>query len=425
MEIIKGQRCPLTKYLPNLNEPFQIALSITGISVDFSCFGLNAQGKLLCDDYMVFFNQLSTPCGGISLSIDTNTVIFTCDLNRLPITIDSLSFTAAIDGVQTMSQMQGGALRFLQHHQEIAQFTFSSNDFHHEKALMLGDIYRKNGEWRFHAVGQGFNGGLSALLAYFGGEEDTSVPPVATSPTVSSSKALSLEKKLEKEAPQLINLAKKLSISLEKNQLQDVLAHVAIVMDASGSMSASYQNGTVQAVIDRIVLLAARLDDDGNLDTWFYASRYEKHPDMTINNVANYLSKQVKSGFLGIVKGLGVGNNEPPVMKEVLDTYKHSTLPVLVIFITDGGIYETSHIKKILIEASNYPIFWQFVGVAGSNYGVLEALDEMEGRIVDNAGFFAVDDLKKIKDEELYDRLLSEFPHWLNEVKQKGIIARS
>ncbi|MEN9758027.1 MAG: hypothetical protein RL755_2214, partial [Pseudomonadota bacterium] len=109
----------------------------------------------------------------------------------------------------------------------------------------------------------------------------------------------------------------------------------------------------------------------------------------------------------------------------VLDTYKHSTLPVLVIFITDGGIYETSHIKKILIEASNYPIFWQFVGVAGSNYGVLEALDEMEGRIVDNAGFFAVDDLKKIKDEELYDRLLSEFPHWLNEVKQKGIIARS
>jgi hypothetical protein len=77
------------------------------------------------------------------------------------------------------------------------------------------------------------------------------------------------------------------------------------------------------------------------------------------------------------------------------------------------------------MEASSYPIFWQFVGVAGSNYGVLEDLDKMKGRIVDNAGFFAVDDLKKIKDEELYDRLLSEFPHWLKEAKQKGIIISS
>jgi stress response protein SCP2 len=425
MEILKGQRCLLTKYLPNLNEPFQIELSITGIPIDFSCFGLNSQGKLLCDDYMIFFNQLNTPCDGISLSTDANTVTFTCDLKKLPTTIDSLSFTAAIDGVQTMNQMQLGSLRFLKHHQEIARFTFSSADFHHEKALMLGDIYRKNGEWRFNAVGQGFNGGLSALLAYFGGEEDITPPTVLTSQTVSLSKAHSLEKKLEKEAPQLLSLAKKLSISLEKNQLQEVLARVAIVIDASGSMSVSYQNGTVQAVIDRIVLLAARLDDDGNLDTWFYASRHEKHPDMTISNVANYLSKQVKNGFLGIIKGLGIGNNEPPVMKEVLDTYKNSTLPVLVIFITDGGIYETSNIKKILMEASSYPIFWQFVGVAGSNYGVLEDLDKMKGRIVDNAGFFAVDDLKKIKDEELYDRLLSEFPHWLKEAKQKGIIISS
>jgi hypothetical protein len=289
---------------------------------------------------------------------------------------------------------------------------------------MLGDIYRKNGEWRFNAFGQGFNGGLSALLEHFGGEEDTT-PQVTSTQTVQLSKALSLEKKLEKEAPQLLSLAKKLSISLEKKQLQDVVAKVAIVVDASGSMTTSYKNGTVQAVIDRIVLLAARLDDDGDLDTWFYASKHEKYPDMTISNVAGYLDKNIKSGFWGIIKGLGVGNNETPVMQEVLDTYKKSNLPALVIFITDGGIYETNSIKKVLIEASSYPIFWQFVGVAGSGYGVLEELDNMKGRKVDNAGFFAVDDLKKIKDEELYDRLLSEFPIWLKEAKKKGIIANS
>lgn len=422
MEILKGQRTPIAKFLPSTNQVFQIELSITGVPVDFSCFGLNAASKLLRDEYMTFFNQPKTPCGAISLSFANNSATFVCDLNKLPATVESLSFTAAIDGSQTMNQMQSGYLRFLSNGSEVARFNFSGADFNNEKALMLGDIYRKNGEWRFNAFGQGFNGGLSALLEHFGGEEDTT-PQVTAAQTVQLSKALSLEKKLEKEAPQLLSLAKKLSISLEKKQLQDVVAKVAIVIDASGSMSASYKNGTVQAVIDRIVLLAARLDDDGDLDTWFYASNHQKYPDMTISNVAGYLDKNTKSGFWGIIKGLGVGNNEPPVMQEVLETYKNSNLPALVIFITDGGIYETSSIKKILIEASNYPIFWQFVGVAGSGYGVLEELDNMKGRKVDNAGFFAVDDLKKIKDEELYDRLLSEFPIWLKEAKKKGIVS--
>jgi hypothetical protein len=237
------------------------------------------------------------------------------------------------------------------------------------------------------------------------------------------SKSVLLEKKLEKQAPQLINLANKLSVSLEKKQLQDTIARVAIAVDASGSMSSSYQNGSVQSVLDRIALVAARLDDDGNLETWFYASEHAKFPDITIENVVGYLKKHVKSSFSNIVKELGAGNNEPPVMQEILSAYKSSNLPALIIFITDGGIFETDKIKKILIAASIYPIFWQFVGLAGSNYGVLENLDNMEGRTVDNADFFAVDDLAKIEDEELYDRLLSEFPCWLKEARKKGIVA--
>lgn len=46
MEILKGQRTPLSKFLPNINEMFQIELSITGVPVDFSCFSLNTDGKL-------------------------------------------------------------------------------------------------------------------------------------------------------------------------------------------------------------------------------------------------------------------------------------------------------------------------------------------------------------------------------------------
>lgn len=193
-------------------------------------------------------------------------------------------------------------------------------------------------------------------------------------------------------------------------------------MDASGSMASAYRNGTVQAVLDRMVLVAARLDDDGLLETWFYASKHKRFPDISIGNIAGYLKNNIKGGFGTLVKGLGFGNNEPPVMQEVLEKYKLSRYPALVIFITDGGIYETKKIKNILIEWSSYPVFWQFVGLAGSNYGVLNEFDTLEGRKLDNAGFFQVDDLKKISDDELFNRLLDEFPFWLNEAKKLGII---
>jgi len=76
----------------------------------------------------------------------------------------------------------------------------------------------------------------------------------------------------------------------------------------------------------------------------------------------------------------------------------------------------------VLIDASHHPIFWQFIGLGGSSYGVLEDFDTMTGRHVDNASFFAIDDFKSISDAELYDRMLKEFPLWLEKVKSLGMI---
>lgn len=77
---------------------------------------------------------------------------------------------------------------------------------------------------------------------------------------------------------------------------------------------------------------------------------------------------------------------------------------------------------KKMQEASIYPIFWQFMGVGGSNYSILEKLDNMDGRVVDNANFFAIDDFDRVPDDELYERLLNEFPTWLKEARAKKII---
>jgi hypothetical protein len=110
-------------------------------------------------------------------------------------------------------------------------------------------------------------------------------------------------------------------------------------------------------------------------------------------------------------------------MREVIAEYKKSQLPAYVLFITDGSVSHEKDIKQLIIESSQMPIFWQFVGVGGSGYGVLERLDTMSGRYVDNANFFALDDFRKVSNEELYDRLLTEFPQWLKEIRAKKIIS--
>ena len=79
------------------------------------------------------------------------------------------------------------------------------------------------------------------------------------------------------------------------------------------------------------------------------------------------------------------------------------------------------YIEQLLRSSSALPVFWQFVGVGQASYGVLERLDTLTGRTVDNAGFFAVDDLDEIQDEQLYSRLLGEFPAWLRSAATAGI----
>ncbi len=62
------------------------------------------------------------------------------------------------------------------------------------------------------------------------------------------------------------------------------------------------------------------------------------------------------------------------------------------------------------------------MGLGGRGYGILEKLDTMSGRVIDNRGFFAVDDLHQLTEEQLYDRMLQEFSQWLREARAKGII---
>lgn len=387
------------------------------IIFDISCFGLDNQNNLSDDRYFIFYNQTSSPCRSIeSLGVKHGEhENFNIDLSRLPSTIRKLAFVITIDGEGTMSQLNNGHLKLFDQNTELARFCFTGLDFSEEKAIIVGELYFKEA-WRFSAVGQGFSGGLSALLKHFGGEEITT-PEVPTTAT----KKLSLEKQLEKDAPHLINLAKTLTLSLEKKKLLDTVAKVALVLDVSASMMDQYSKGDVQLVVDKVVPLAIHFDDDSELEIWAFGSKETSLAPVTVKNVKDYVNKEW-GGWGQWMNKLGYSNNEPAVMKEVVNTYKKSQLPAYVIFISDGGVHKDREIEKILIESSKYPVFWQFVGLGGSNYGILERFDAMKGRVVDNCNFFSLDDIHSISDSELYERLLNEFPDWLKMAKTKGII---
>ena len=172
----RGQKGKLADL--GVNSPFPIVVDIAGagMTVDVSCFGLDASDKLSDERYMVFYNQLASPGDAVKLALNAGTARFAVNLAALPDTIHKLVFVAAIDGNGTMRASGASTITL----GDAVQFPMNGADFQDEKAVIVGEVYRKDGVWRFGAVGQGFNGGLSALLKHFGGSEaGPSAPPSA------------------------------------------------------------------------------------------------------------------------------------------------------------------------------------------------------------------------------------------------------
>lgn len=231
------------------------------------------------------------------------------------------------------------------------------------------------------------------------------------------------------------------AVSLRKHGAEGVTARVVLILDASGSMSLLYSKGVVADVVERMAAVAAQLDDDGVMQAWTFASHAARLPDLSLGELPEWLELHVRVGELSLfrrsnkprkgllpgqvdMRSVGIQNEEQKAIAEVR-TYvrEHPAVdPTLVLFFSDGGVYRNKAIEQELRAAVEEPIFWQFVGLGRSNYGVLERFDTLPGRRVDNVGFFAVDDISGVPDPELYDRLLSQFPAWMTAARGLGII---
>ncbi|MCX4813711.1 TerD family protein [Streptomyces sp. NBC_01239] len=182
-EFQRGHKAKISDLTAGTDLYVGVQITGPGLTFDISCFGLDAEERLSDDRYFVFFNQPKSPEESIQLlgAQAGDSESFRITLDKIPPQIHKLAFTATLDGAGQMSQIAPGYVRIVAGGEEVARYSFNGSEFTTERAVMLGDFYLKD-VWRFAAVGQGFDGGLEALLKNFGGEVMEEEAPAAQQP---------------------------------------------------------------------------------------------------------------------------------------------------------------------------------------------------------------------------------------------------
>jgi tellurium resistance protein TerD len=187
INLSKGGNINLSKTAPTMNK-VDLGLGWNPRATDGKAFDLDAvafltgeDGKVRLDGEFIFFNQKVSPCGSVTHNGDNRTgdgdgddETISVDLSKVPQEVAKIVFAVTIHEGQQNGQNFGmvdkAYIRVINQDanaEELARFDLSE-DGSTEVAMIFGELYRNNGEWKFKAVGQGFNGGLGVLAASYG-----------------------------------------------------------------------------------------------------------------------------------------------------------------------------------------------------------------------------------------------------------------
>ncbi|MFC8045680.1 VWA domain-containing protein [Nocardia sp. NPDC057353] len=386
-------------------------------AADIAALLVTETGKVRSDADFVFFNQPQAP--GVSLRDGA-------------LTVDPAQLPAEIAQVRVVLTLDDPAGRFGEHPAPVASATgyeYVVDGLSSESVVIALELYRRGAEWKVRAVGQGYAGGFADLVTDHGVAVDDGAPAEPAQPVAPAApvvRSVPGEAKLSLEKRQKLDLRKReVAAVLHSRQAGDVRARVVLVIDKTGSMAKQYHRKVVHRVVERMVPIAIQLDDDGAIEPYLYALKFAALPAIGVADVERWCTTYLHINGVhdGIDYGaLGARNEELPIIGEIISTLRADGPPTLVLFFTDGGFAKKREIAELMRTAARLPAFWQFVGLGTANYGLLRSLDEMDGRVVDNAGFFALDDIDRVDDAELYARLLGEFPDWLRAARAAGIV---
>lgn len=457
-----------------------LSIAVSGAqtgTVDLMAFQLTDAGRVRGDHDLVFFNQPASVEGALRLVAGDR---LTLSLAGVPQDVATVAVAVALDeGTSGSLAAIDGLGVSVQAGSETLECPVEGLTT--ERAVVLLEVYRRQGAWKLRNVSAGWDGGLADLVREHGVSVDDEVPeavapqvpvtatpqvpeatsaaaapapsqpvapppaqvhpPVTTSPTspppATPAPAVPATPDGVRSVPgeQRLSFEKRQRLDLRKREVAKVLltkgaptarARVVMVIDKTGSMRRQYSTRVVHRVVERMIPVAIQLDDDGSLEAYLYGSSFARLPDVTVEQADEWSDTFLHlDGTHGGISYRRIGgyNDEIPIMSEVLSTLRQrDPMPTLVLFFTDGGFSQRGPITELVRQASGLPAFWQFVGIGRANYGLLTALDELEGRVVDNVGFFELDDIDAVADSELYARLLGEFPDWLRAARAAGIV---
>ncbi|SHE23001.1 TerD family protein [methanotrophic endosymbiont of Bathymodiolus puteoserpentis (Logatchev)] len=186
VSLSKGGNVNLSKEAPGLTK---VAVGLgwdnratdgADFDLDAVAFLLGADGKVSADADFIFYNNLKSTCGSVQHMGDNTTgegdgddEVVEITLSNVPATIQRIVVAVTIHDAETrkqnFGQVSNAFMRVVNadNNNEIARYDLSE-DASTETAMIFGELYRHNGDWKFKAVGQGFVGGLGLLAASFG-----------------------------------------------------------------------------------------------------------------------------------------------------------------------------------------------------------------------------------------------------------------
>lgn len=187
VNLSKGQKVSLTKDNPGLKKimvglGWDVNAFDTGseFDLDAAAFLLGDNGKVTKSEDFVFYGNLKDPSGSVQSMGDNRTGAgegddeqIKVDLSMVPANISKIAFTVTIYDAenrrQNFGQVSNAFIRLCneENGEELVRYDLSE-DFSIETAVVLGELYKNNGEWKFNAIGSGYQGGLAALCASFG-----------------------------------------------------------------------------------------------------------------------------------------------------------------------------------------------------------------------------------------------------------------
>lgn len=187
VSLSKGQKVDLTKTNPGLNH-ILVGLGWDtnkydggkDFDLDASAFLLGAASKVRSDQDFVFYNNSQGGSGSVTYLGDNRTgegegddEQIKIDLSKVPVEVEKIAFTITIYEAQqrnqNFGQVSNAFARILNETtgEELIRYDLGE-DFSIETAVVVGELYRYNGEWKFSAIGSGYQGGLGALCRSFG-----------------------------------------------------------------------------------------------------------------------------------------------------------------------------------------------------------------------------------------------------------------